>query len=265
MAISYTDYTSPDRQFFFDVNKNTVLKTNNRNFFNLLGYKQLNTIGNTSLLAILLSKGHYVEPHYHQNASELVYCVTGALNVSFINPFTNKLSTYRVGPGQVANVPQGWWHFEEALEDNTYALAIFDAPIPEFILGSDILRLMPSKVMADVYCLDEAKWKEAVAPITQTVGIGPLDNCQQQRDTAQPVAEEEAEQSEYPASSPSYYYPSPPVSASQAGYDPRLGSPYYPPVPAYPYPPSPYPAYAPPYGYAQWQQPSWPPQGTYRY
>ncbi|EGL17629.1 cupin domain protein [Paenibacillus sp. HGF7] len=193
MAISYMDYTSPDLQFFYDLPKNTVFKTNSRNYINLLGYKQLNTLGSASLLDIYLSKGHYVEPHYHQNATELVYCVSGAATVSFINPFTNKLYHIPIKTGQVANVPQGWWHYEEASEDDTHLIAIFDAPTPEVILGSDILRLTPARVMAETYCLDEEKWKEAIAPITKTVAIGPLDNCRKKpqtvRDSGEPNGE----------------------------------------------------------------------------
>lgn len=179
LAVSYMDFTSPDVQFFFDVSKNRAFTTNSRNYINSLGVQQLNTLGNASILDIFLSQGHYVEPHYHQNATELVYCVSGAINVSFLNPFTQKLQTVVIRPGQVANVPQGWWHYEEATEDDTHLIAIFDAPTPQVILGSDILRLTPARAMAESYCLDEAKWKEAVAPIKQTVGIGPLDDCKQ--------------------------------------------------------------------------------------
>lgn len=177
------DYTSPDLRFFYDLPKNTVFKTNSRNYINLLGYEQLNTLGNTSLLDIYLSKGYYVEPHYHQNATELVYCVSGAAEVSFINPFTNKLYHIPIKTGQVANVPQGWWHYEQASEDDTHLIAIFDAPTPEVILGSDILRLTPARVMAETYCLDEEKWKEAIAPITKTVTVGPPDNCRRKPHT----------------------------------------------------------------------------------
>ncbi|MNI43483.1 hypothetical protein D3C73_978130 [compost metagenome] len=97
--------------------------------------------------------------------------------VSLINPFTKELLNYPIQPGQVANVPQGWWHYEIASVDNTHLLAIFDAPIPEFIGGSDLLRLTPASVLAHTYCLNEAKVKDTLAPITQTVFIGPPNDC----------------------------------------------------------------------------------------
>lgn len=59
--------------------------------------------------------------------------------------------------GHVANVPQGWWHYELATVDQTHLLAIFDASVPEAIFGSDISRLTPASVLAHTYCLDENK------------------------------------------------------------------------------------------------------------
>jgi hypothetical protein len=94
-----------------------------------------------------------------------------------INPFTKELRNFPIQPGQVANVPQGWWHYEIATVDNTHLLAIFDAPVPEFIPGSDLLRLTPANVFAHTYCLNEAKVKDTLAPITKTVVIGPPSDC----------------------------------------------------------------------------------------
>ncbi len=100
MAISYMDYTAPTVQFFSDVNKNRLFTGDNQNVINSLGRNLLNTLGNVSLLDIYLSRAKVVEPHIHQNASELVYCISGAAVVSFINPFTNKLINIPITPGK---------------------------------------------------------------------------------------------------------------------------------------------------------------------
>ncbi|WP_141333862.1 cupin domain-containing protein [Paenibacillus sp. tmac-D7] len=177
MAVSYMDFSSPSVQFSYDLNNNPFFKKDSRNFINFLSINQLNTLGNVSLLDIYLSKDNVIEPHIHQNASELVYCISGAAVVSLINPFTKELLNFPIQPGQVANVPQGWWHYEIASVDNTHLLAIFDAPVPEFIGGSDLLRLTPASVFAHTYCLNEAKVKDTLAPITKTVVIGPPSDC----------------------------------------------------------------------------------------
>ena len=177
MAVSYMDFTAPNVQFTYDLSNNNFFTKDSRNLINGLSINQLNTLGNVSLLDIYLSTGNVVEPHTHQNASELVYCISGAAVVSLINPFTKRLLNFPIQPGQVANVPQGWWHYEVATVDNTHLLAVFDAPIPEFIPGSDVLRLTPPNVWAHTYCLNEAKVKNTLAPITDTVVIGPPANC----------------------------------------------------------------------------------------
>lgn len=171
------DYTSPSTQFTFDLNKSPLFIKNNQNYINVLGIKQLNTLENVSLLDIFLSTNNVVEPHYHQNAAELVYCISGSATVSILNPYTKQILNYTITPGQVANVPQGWWHYEIALVDNTHLLAIFNAPTPEVILGSDILKFTPSNIMSHTYCLDENQWKQTIAPIKPSTYIGPYTDC----------------------------------------------------------------------------------------
>lgn len=182
MSTSYMDFTSPDVQFTFDLKNNNFFTKNAHNLINSLSINQLNTLGNVSLLDIYLSKENVVEPHIHQNASELVYCIAGSAVVSLINPFTKKLLNFTITPGQVANVPQGWWHYEIATVDHTHLLAIFDAPIPEFIGGSDLLRLTPASIWAHTYCLNEDQVKKTFAPITDTVVIGPPNSCKPTRE-----------------------------------------------------------------------------------
>lgn len=179
MAISYMDYTSPSTQFTFDLSNDVFYKKDDQNYINRLSIKDLNTLGNNSLLDIYLSTSNVVEPHIHPNAAELVYCISGAAIVSLINPFTNELLNFPITPGQVANVPQGWWHYEIATVDQTHLLAIFDSPVPQAIFGSDILRLTPANIWAHTYCLDEQKVKETFAPIQKTTVIGPPSDCKQ--------------------------------------------------------------------------------------
>ena len=82
-----------------------------------------------------MSAHQIIEPHYHQNAAETIYCISGSVTVSILNPFTKQILNYTITPGQIVNVPKGWWHYELALTDQTHLLAIFNAPMPEVILG----------------------------------------------------------------------------------------------------------------------------------
>jgi len=174
------DYTSPSTQFSFDLNTNTSFKKDNQNYINSLSINQLNTLDQLSLLDIYLSTNNVVEPHYHQNSSELVYCISGSAVVSIFNPYTRQLHHYPITPGQVANVPQGWWHYEIATTDQTHLLAIFNAPTPDVILFSDLLKFTPANLVAHTYCLDENQWKQTLSPLQPSTFIGPPITCHQE-------------------------------------------------------------------------------------
>ena len=178
---SSIDYSSPRTQFTFDGNKNTVFKKDTQNFINSVGVHELNTLLNLSFLDTFMSKGNIIEPHYHQNAAELVYCVSGCITVSIYHPFLKQLMQFTITPGQVVNVPQGWWHFIVAQVDHTHFLAIFDANTPEVILGSDLLKFTPPSIMARTYCIDEQQWIQTIAPVKPQTFIGPYKDCYQQQ------------------------------------------------------------------------------------
>lgn len=195
---SYTDEAPSAMQFTFDLNNDLFFRKDEHNYINRLSIKDVNTLGNSSLLDIFLSNNNVVEPHYHQNAAELVYCISGSAIVSLLNPFTNEFLHFPIGPGQIANVPKGWWHYEVATADNTHLLAVFDAPNPEVIFGSDILRLTPVSLMAHTYCLDEAKLKEALAPIQKTTIIGPPADCGKRSEGYAPYPQQQVAWGYYP-------------------------------------------------------------------
>ncbi|MCL6586733.1 MAG: cupin domain-containing protein [Anoxybacillus sp.] len=171
------DYGSQTTTFTFDVTKSPLFQKDQKNYINILGVKQLNSLKNVSLLDIFLSNGNVVEPHYHPNAAELVYCISGSVHVAMLNPYTKQFQTYSIGPSQVVNIPQGWWHYEVATSDNTHLLAIFNASTPEVVLGSDLLKFTPAPIMAHTYCIDLAKWKSVISSITPTMYIGPPNHC----------------------------------------------------------------------------------------
>lgn len=93
---SYMDYTSPSIQFTYDVSKSNFFRKDEHNYINVLGVNQLNTLENTSLLDIFLSADNVIEPHVHQNAAELVYCISGAAVVSLLNPSSNLLIKFLI-------------------------------------------------------------------------------------------------------------------------------------------------------------------------
>ena len=183
---SSINYSLPNTQFTFDGNKNTIFKKDTHNFINSVGVNELNSLKKLSFLDTFMSKGNIIEPHYHQNAAELVYCISGCITASIYHPFLKQLMQFTISPGQVVNIPQGWWHFIVAQVDQTHFLAIFDANTPEVILGSDLLKFTPPSIVARTYCIDEQQWKQTISPVKPQTFIGPYKDCYQQQSHQQP-------------------------------------------------------------------------------
>jgi oxalate decarboxylase len=58
---------------------------------------------------LLLKKGGVREPHWHPNASELGYCITGNARMTIF--MTNaRHVTFTINPGQLIFIPRGYWH-----------------------------------------------------------------------------------------------------------------------------------------------------------
>src|SRR5690625_7789206 len=107
-----------------------------------------------------------------------------------INPSTNELKNTRIQSQQVVTIPQGWWHYFAASTDNTHVLTIYDTPKLDTVWGSDVLRLTPPQVFAHTYCLDQGQIQQALAPIKDTVIIGPPTDCDQNRSEERRVGKE---------------------------------------------------------------------------
>ncbi|GKV64730.1 cupin [Sporosarcina sp. NCCP-2331] len=174
--ISSNQQHGTDAQYAADVNKSPFFKKDDQNFINILSTQQINTLQNTSMLDIFLSKDRIIEPHYHPNASELTYCVSGSVTISMMNLQTKKFQHYRITSGQAVNIPQGWWHYQIAHAEDTHLQGIFNADIPEVVLGSDILTATPADVFAYSYGLNEELWKNATENIQPSTIIGPPAN-----------------------------------------------------------------------------------------
>src|SRR5699024_6410065 len=56
-------------------------------------------------------------------------------------------------------------------------LAVHDTDNLQTVFGSDLLRITPAEKFADIYCLNESEVEETLAPIQDTVIIGPPEDC----------------------------------------------------------------------------------------
>lgn len=170
------DLTSPSLNLSADSNEVVTYRRDSRNYITQLFGAQLPAV-HTGFFNVSMSQGIMINPHWHTNVNELVVVITGEVMTSVFNPFTQKLMTYQLKPGQVSQLPKGWFHWIVSLTDNTFIMTIFDQPTPDIVYASDFLRFTPKEIMNRAYCVNPEEYAKAVAPITQSVILGPPVDC----------------------------------------------------------------------------------------
>ncbi|WP_084653957.1 cupin domain-containing protein [Paenibacillus zanthoxyli] len=168
--------SSPALTLTADSNKHINYQLNPCNYITQVFGAQLPVIP-TGFFNVHMTKGFIIQPHWHTNASEVVFVISGEIMTSVFNPFTQQLMTYRLTPGQVSVLPKGWFHWIIALSEQTHFLTIFDVPTPDIVYGSDFLKAIPPEVLNRAYCVDEENYKQAVAPLQESVILGPPPGC----------------------------------------------------------------------------------------
>ncbi|MCM3781670.1 cupin domain-containing protein [Neobacillus mesonae] len=163
---------SPSLNLSGDSNVIVTYKKDAHNYITQMFAEQMPAI-ETGFFNAHMSKNVIVQPHWHTNVNELVFVISGEVVTSVFNPYTQKLMSYRLKPGQVSMFPQGWFHWIVAMKDKTHILTIFDEATPDIVYGSDFLRFTPKEIMKLAYCVDEDKYAEAVAPLQESIILGP--------------------------------------------------------------------------------------------
>jgi len=72
---------------------------------------------------LLLEPGAVREPHWHANASELTYCLSGELLVGILGD-GSEFTLFRIGPGQMFYAPSGALHYVENLGRSSAELIV---------------------------------------------------------------------------------------------------------------------------------------------
>lgn len=82
------------------------------------------SLSNVTLFFLQAEPGGLREPHWHQNASELNYLVQGRAQIEIIAPEEHRES-FVAEPGDVAFIPQNYFHFISSISDEPLVLLVF--------------------------------------------------------------------------------------------------------------------------------------------
>src|SRR5581483_2422008 len=106
-----------------------------------------------ALYSLRLDSGGVREPHWHPNADELSYCVSGRALVTIFSPGAGH-DTFTVDAGEIVFIPKSYLHHIENIGDSETKFAIaFNHEKPEDIGISGSTGSIPDQVLGATFGL----------------------------------------------------------------------------------------------------------------
>lgn len=109
---------------------------------------------NASMYSVHLEEGGFREPHWHPDAWEFNYCVTGRGRVTVLAP-KNSVDTFEIKAGDAFFIPPGHLHYFESLgPGKLHIVLIFNtshAEASDDIGIGESMGVMPDEVLAAVF------------------------------------------------------------------------------------------------------------------
>lgn len=106
-----------------------------------------------AMFLLVLKAGGLREPHWHPNAWELDFVVSGSVELGVVNPDGTQ-QIVKLGTGDVGFIPRGWAHYIENPSNREARLAItFNNDVPNDIGLSTMFGGMPTDTFTQTLAL----------------------------------------------------------------------------------------------------------------
>ena len=148
-------------------------------FQNAAGSRTIMNADNFPILAgmgaalLRLRKGGVREPHWHRNAAELSYCITGNTRMTIYSSNARQ-DTFTITPGQLTFVPKGYWHDVENIgNEEAKFIVVYNSERPEDLGISGSVGSMPTQVLDRIFGINPpAFFDQLNYKSTQDIVIG---------------------------------------------------------------------------------------------
>ncbi|PAQ14942.1 cupin [Bacillaceae bacterium SAOS 7] len=165
---------------FYDIENSLLFERNTENIAYQLTSTQMPAMIGGSVADIRFSKGFIREPHWHPNAWELDFLISGSATVGVLDPTTNNLQTFKLTKtGETVFIPMGYLHWIAADSDDTRLILFFNNDQFQSQEMSTTLTNIPLSIYEQSYTIDPKVMKKALKPLdgTSEVIIGPPKQC----------------------------------------------------------------------------------------
>jgi oxalate decarboxylase len=146
----------PESPHFSSLSSGTPIFSSELGTITGLTSESLPILKGLSAKRLLLEPGAVRELHWHADASELTYCLSGELLVGILGD-GSQFSWFRIGPGQMFYAPSGALHYIENIGDSpTELIVCFSNEAPQdFSFGASV-GAMSDAVLGNTWGLPES-------------------------------------------------------------------------------------------------------------
>ena len=117
---------------------------------------QISALEEVTVFGLNFDHGGLREPHWHTNAAEFDYVLSGTAQFTLVAP-DGSATSFAVGPGEVAYMPQNWFHYiaDIGKEDEPLKMLIFFSNVkPDHVDLSQMTGFFPPEVLAASFGFD---------------------------------------------------------------------------------------------------------------
>jgi oxalate decarboxylase len=119
-----------------------------------VGVQDITTLDGITVFPLRFDPHALREPHWHTNANELNYCVSGTAQLGIVAP-DGSSQTFVVQPGAAAYIPANWFHYIANIEDQPLEFLVFFGNVkPNHIDLSQAFGFFPPEILAASFGLD---------------------------------------------------------------------------------------------------------------
>jgi len=111
----------------------------------------MSSLRGLALYSLQLNPKGTREPHWHPNAHELNYLISGAVRITILSP-GGKLDSFEMSAGDMSFLPRGYLHDIETIGDDPARLAVFFNHNDPSDMGiSGCLGAYPNELLAELF------------------------------------------------------------------------------------------------------------------
>lgn len=141
-------------------------------YIRLMNSKMAPGLSGMTMYTVHLKPGGLREPHWHPNASELNYLISGKVRIGILHP-DGTPETFDLDPGDTGSIPRGWFHYIENIsEGDSHVVVSFDNVDPDDIGVSAAMGFLSNKMLATTFGVPE-KTFDSIPKTTQSILMAP--------------------------------------------------------------------------------------------